>query len=156
VLSNYSPREVTIWGAIGVAAAVLFALVLLFFAIGKRIGAVAGLSALAVVLTLEIVNVEVLPSIDPLYSARYHAQFMSHDLYPDRIFTYHLARSWDYGLAFYFQRQLPEWQSSDPRAALVLTNPSGLKAIQQLGRFHGQLDEPDKGILYVPVEMAPR
>jgi len=156
VFSNYSPHDVTIGGAVGVAAAVLFTLVLLFFAMGSRIGTVAGLCALAVVLALEIANVEVLPSVDPLYSARYHAQFMSHDLYPDRIFTYDLARSWNYGLAFYFQRQLPEWQSSDPRAALVLTNPSGLKAIEQLGRFHGQLDEPDKGILYVPVEMAPR
>ncbi|MGH9718096.1 MAG: phospholipid carrier-dependent glycosyltransferase [Candidatus Acidiferrales bacterium] len=156
VLSNYSPHEVTVWGSVGLVAAVLFTLVLLFFGLGKRIGMVAGLSALAVVLALEIANIQILPSVDPLYSARYHAQFMSHDLYPNRIFTYDLARSWNYGLAFYFRRQLPEWQPSDPRAGLILTTPAGLKKITKRGRFHGQLDEPYKGILYVPVEMAPR
>ena len=156
VFSNYSPYDVTIGGAVGIAAAVLFTLVLLFFAMGRKMGTVAGLCALAVVLTLEIANVEVLPSVDPLYSARYHAQFMGHDLHPDRIFTFELARSWNYGLAFYFHRQLPEWQSSDPRAGLVLTTPAGLKKITAIGRFRGELDEPDKGILYVPVEMAPR
>jgi hypothetical protein len=81
---------------------------------------------------------------------------MSHDLHPDRIFTLDLARSWNYGLAFYFQRQLPEWQPADPGPALVLTNPAGLRQITKLVRFHGVLDEPDKGVLYVPVEMAPR
>ncbi|HVB86961.1 MAG TPA: phospholipid carrier-dependent glycosyltransferase [Candidatus Dormibacteraeota bacterium] len=153
---NYSAHDVTIGGLVAVAAAVLFTLVLLFFGLGKRIGMVAGLSALAVVLALEIANFQLLPSIDPLYSARYHAQFMSHDLYPDRIFTYQLARSWNYGLAFYFHRQLPEWQSNDPRPALVLTTPAGLTKITAMGRFRGELDEPDRGILYVPAEMAPR
>lgn len=155
VPSNYSPHEVTVWGGVGVVAAALLALVLLFFGLGKRIGIVTGLCALSVVLALEIVSVRILPSVDPLYSARYHAQFMSHDLYQNRIFTYDLARSWNYGLAFYFHRQLPEWQSSDSRAGLVLTTPAGLKKIKQMGRFQGDLDEPYRGILYVPVEMAP-
>jgi len=155
VRTNYSPHEVVVWGWVGIFAAALLMLVLLFFGLGKRAGMVMGLCALAVVLTLEIANVWILPSVDPLYSARYHAQFMSHDLYPSRIFTYDLARSWNYGLAFYFRRQLPEWQPSDPRAGLVLTTPAGLKKLKELGRFHGELSEPDKGILYVPVEMAP-
>jgi 4-amino-4-deoxy-L-arabinose transferase-like glycosyltransferase len=148
VLPHYSPHEVVVWGWVGIFAAALLLL-------GKRAGVVMGLCALALVLTLEIANVWILPSVDPLYSARYHAQFMSHDLYPNRIFTYDLARSWNYGLAFYFHRQLPEWKPSDPRAGLVLTTPAGLKKIKELGRFRGELSEPDKGILYVPVEMAP-
>jgi 4-amino-4-deoxy-L-arabinose transferase-like glycosyltransferase len=154
--SNDSHHELAVGGWVAIFAAALLMLVLLFFGLGKRVGTVMGLCALAVVLVLEIANVEVLPAVDPLYSARYHAKFMSHDLYPDRIFTFELARSWNYGLAFYFQRQLPEWQPADPRAALVLTTPAGLEQITKLGRFRGALDEPDKGILYVPVEMAPR
>lgn len=153
---NYSPRSLVVWSWISIVLAILFALVLAFFSLGKRIGMVMGLCALVVVIALEAANLEILPTLDPLYSARYHAQFMSHDLHPDRIFTFDLSRSWNYGLAFYFQRQLPEWQPSDPGPALVLTTPAGLKQIANLGRFHGSLDEPDKGILYVPVETAPR
>lgn len=156
VFSDYSPHDLAVWSWAGIGATVVFALVLTFFGLRRRIGRVTGLCALGVVLALEIANVQILPSVDPLYSARYHGQFMSHDLHPDRIFTFELARSWNYGLAFYFQRQLPEWQSDDPLPALVLTTPAGLKQITKLGRFQGELDEPDKGILYVPVGVAPR
>lgn len=156
VLPDYSPHALGVYAWIGMGIAILFALVLAFYGLGKRAEMVTGLCAVAVVLSLEIANLRILPAVDPLYSARYHAQFMSHDLHPDRIFTLDLARSWNYGLAFYFQRQLPDWHSADPGPALVLTNPAGLKDITQLGRFHGVLDEPDKGILYVPVEMAPQ
>jgi 4-amino-4-deoxy-L-arabinose transferase-like glycosyltransferase len=156
VLSDYSPHAVAIWTWLAIGAAVLLAVLLAFFGLGKRTGRVMGLCALAVVIALEIANFRILPTIDPLYSARYHAQFMSHDLHPDRIFTLDLARSWNYGLAFYFRRVLPEWSSSDPRPALVLTNPAGLKQITKLGRFQGELDEPDKGVLYVPVQTAPQ
>jgi 4-amino-4-deoxy-L-arabinose transferase-like glycosyltransferase len=153
---GYSPHAVAIvsWAAVG--AAILLALLLAVFGLRRRMEMVIGICALGVVLALETANVGILPKLDPFYSARYHAQFMSHDLHPDRIFTYRLARSWNYGLAFYFQRQLPEWQPTDPRSVLVLTNPAGLKQITKSGRFHGMLDEPDKGILYVPVETAPR
>lgn len=156
VLSDYSPHALSIWAWIAIGAAALFTLVLAFFGLGKRTGMVMGLCALAVVLALEIASVEILPTVDPLYSARYHAQFMSHDLHPDRIFTFDLPRSWVYGLAFYFHRQLPEWRPADPLPALVLTTPAGLRQITKLGRFQGALDEPDKGVLYVPVETAPQ
>ncbi|MDE3171413.1 MAG: phospholipid carrier-dependent glycosyltransferase [Acidobacteriota bacterium] len=153
---DYAPHAVPIWTGMAIGAAILLALVLIFFGLGRRTGMVVGLCALAVVLALEFANIQILPAVDPLYSARYHAQFMSHDLHPDRIFTFDLARSWDYGLAFYFGRQLPEWQPSDPRPALVLTNPAGFQQITRLGRFRGVLDEPEKGVLYVPVEPAPQ
>lgn len=81
---------------------------------------------------------------------------MRNDLHPDRIFTYHLSRSWVWGLAFYFHRELPEWSPVDPEAALVLTTPGGLDEIRKFGRFQGNLDEPYVGVLYVPVNQAPR
>lgn len=94
--------------------------------------------------------------VDPIFSARPHAQFLRNDQHPDRIFTYHLARSWNWGLAFYFDRELPEWSPNDPEAALVLTTPAGLDEIQKLGRFQGDIDEPNRGITYVPVQREPR
>jgi len=105
---------------------------------------------------VEVTSFTILPKLEPLFSARSHAAFMANDKHPDRIFTYHLRRSWDYGLAFYFHRELPEWKPSDPEAALVLTTPQGLAEIEKLGRFQGGLDEPYIGILYVPVQREPR
>ena len=94
--------------------------------------------------------------LDPFISARWHAQLLRNDRHPDRIFTYRLARSWDFGLAFYFQRELPEWSPADPNPALVLTTPTGLEEIRRLHRFYGTLEEGYQGILYVPIEPTPR
>lgn len=113
------------------------------------------LCILFVAASLETVNVRLLPLLDRSYSARPYAEFMHNDLRPDRIFTYQLSRSWDYGLAFYFRRQLPEWSPTDPDAALVLTTPAGMREITRLNRFRGLLNDDHEGILYVPVMRVP-
>ena len=110
---------------------------------------------LAVALT-EIAGSQILPALDPLLSARPHAELLRRDLHPDRIFTLDLPRSWDYGLAFYLGREVPEWSPDNPDAVLVLTTPAGLTKMQKLGRFRGQLDEEYEGILFVPAFPAPR
>jgi 4-amino-4-deoxy-L-arabinose transferase-like glycosyltransferase len=117
--------------------------------------AVASCSLLVVSATVTA-NIRVLPSLDPYLSARPHAAFLRHDLRPDRIFAFHLNRSWNYGLAFYFRRELPEWSPADPEAALVLTTRKGLEEIVKAGRFQGDLNETERGILYVPVGPLPR
>jgi 4-amino-4-deoxy-L-arabinose transferase-like glycosyltransferase len=98
----------------------------------------------------------VLPALDPLLSARFHGNLLRNSRYPDRIFTFKLARSWQYGLNFYLQREIPEWVPSDWQAALVLTTPQGLAEIRKLGRVEGGLEEPYGGIVYVPIFPAPR
>lgn len=113
------------------------------------------LSLVLVILLLEGASLYVLPSLDPYISARWHGQFLHNDAYPDRIFTYRLQRSWNYGLAFYLGRKLPEWSPDHRESALVLTTPEGLREMQKLGRVSGTLDEPYKGILYVPAYPAP-
>jgi 4-amino-4-deoxy-L-arabinose transferase-like glycosyltransferase len=113
------------------------------------------LGILLVVAAVEAANLRILPKLDKFYSARSHAEFMRNDQHPDRIFTYHLNRAWNYGLAFYFHRELPEWSPDDPRPALLLTTPSGIAEIRKLDRFRGALDENYAGILYVPVGPIP-
>jgi 4-amino-4-deoxy-L-arabinose transferase-like glycosyltransferase len=135
------------FGGTGVAIGLLL-IVASFYRGGKL---VIPLCILFVAASLEVANVRLLPALDRFYSARPHAAFMRNDLRPDRIFTYQLSRSWDYGLAFYFRRQLPEWSPEDPDAALVLTTPAGLREIIERNRFRGSLYEKDEGILYVPV-----
>jgi hypothetical protein len=136
-------------------AAVVIGLLLIVASFHRSGQWVIPLCILFVAASLETVNLRLLPVLDRFYSARPHAAFLHNDLRPDRIFTYQLSRSWDYGLAFYFHRQLPEWSPIDPDAALVLTNPSGLREITRLDRFRGALNENSERILYVPVMRVP-
>ena len=132
-------------------AAVVIGLLLIAASFYRTGQLVIPLCILFVAASLETANVRLLPELDRFYSARPHAEFMRNDLRLDRIFTYQLPRSWDYGLAFYFRRQLPEWSPHDPDAAFVLTTPAGLSEITKLDRFRGSLYENYEGILYVPV-----
>jgi 4-amino-4-deoxy-L-arabinose transferase-like glycosyltransferase len=111
--------------------------------------------SVCVALTVEFANFRILPILDRLYSARSYAESVRHDRRPDRIFTWNLKRNWDYGLAFYFGRELPEWSPGDNEPALVLTTPQGLQEMKKLGRFDGSLDEPWGEVLFVPVRPAP-
>jgi hypothetical protein len=139
-----------------VAALALFAAVILMVAnyLGKQ-RHVPLLCAVIVAIGVEGVSLKILPSLDSFISARPHAEFMRNDQHPDRIFTYQLSRSWTYGLAFYFRRELPQWSPDDPRPALVLTTPSGLDRIRKLGRFSGDLEETESGLVYVPIAPIP-
>lgn len=140
--------------ALGIA--ILIAGAILFAGIRKNLRLAVMLCSLCVVATLETANEIVLPALDPYVSARPHAAFLRNDLHPDRIFVYQLRRSWNYGLAFYFHREILEWSPQDPDAALVLTSREGLQKIQKAGRFQGTLEQPQQGIIYVPIQPAPR
>jgi 4-amino-4-deoxy-L-arabinose transferase-like glycosyltransferase len=136
--------------AVAVAAGILYA------GMRKNLGLAVILCSACAVATLEIANIVVLPALDPYVSARPHAAFFRNDLHPDRIFTYELRRTWNYGLAFYFQREIPEWSAQDPDAALVLTSREGLEKIMKSGRLQGTLEPAQRGIFYVPIQPAPR
>ncbi len=114
------------------------------------------LSFFMAALCVELAGARVLPGLDPFISARFHGDLLRNHRYPDRVFTFHLARSWQYGLNFYLGHEVTEWSPDDADAALVLTTPQGLDEIRKTGRVQGALDEPYEGILYVPVLPAPR
>lgn len=120
---------------------------------GKRVSVKSSL--LLVVLLAEFAGWRTLPALDPYISARWHGEFVRNDAHPDRIFIYRLPRSWEYGLAFYVGRELPEWTPTNPESALVLTTAQGLAEMKKLGRVQGVLDESYKGIVYVPAFPAP-
>jgi 4-amino-4-deoxy-L-arabinose transferase-like glycosyltransferase len=136
--------------AIAVAAGILYA------GMRKELRLAVILCSISAVATLVVASIVVLPALDPYLSARSHAAFFGNDLHPDRIFTYELRRSWNFGLAFYFHREMPEWPPQDPDAALVLTSREGFEKIVKTGRFHGVEEPPQQGIFYVPIAPAPR
>jgi hypothetical protein len=140
----------------GLGIAIVAAAAILYAGMNKSLRLVVVLSSLCAVAALEAANTAVLPALDPYISARPHAAFFQNDLHPDRIFTYQLRRNWNYGLAFYFHRDIPEWSPQDPDAALVLTSREGFEKIVKAGRFQGTLEPPAQGIIYVPVQPSPR
>jgi 4-amino-4-deoxy-L-arabinose transferase-like glycosyltransferase len=142
--------------AIALALTIAVAVGILFAGMRKNLNLAVILCSLCAVATLEVANAAVLPALDPYVSARPHAAFFRNDLHPDRIFTYELKRTWNYGLAFYFHRELPEWPPQDPDAAMVLTSPEGFEKIQKAGRFQGTLEPTQQGLFYVPIQPAPR
>ncbi len=135
---------------------VLFVFVILSAGARRNLWLVVVVGSLLVAITTEVTINRLLPAVDPYLSARPHAAFLRGDLRPDRIFTFQLNRSWNYGLAFYFHREIPEWSTENPDAALILTNEKGLDEIIRAGRFRGELNEVEPGILYVPISPLPR
>jgi 4-amino-4-deoxy-L-arabinose transferase-like glycosyltransferase len=137
------------------AGVVLAALIMVAVVLYERPAFAVPVLALCLAANVEIVSLSELPALDPFYSARSYAEFMHNDQRPDRILTYRLSRSWTWGLAFYFRRELPEWSPDDPIPALVLTTPDGLERIRKLGRFSGDLEETHPGLVYVPIGPVP-
>ena len=150
------PSSIPFLGKAALALAIVVAAAILYAGTNKNLRLVVILASLCAVATLEAANTFVLPALEPYVSARSHAAFFQNDLHPDRIFTYGLRRSWNYGLAFYFHRELPEWVPQDPDAALVLTSHEGMEKIIKAGRFRSIEEPPAQGIIYVPVAPAPR
>lgn len=150
------PSSIPFLGKAALALAIVVAAAILYAGTNKNLRLVVILASLCAVATLEAANTFLLPALEPYVSARSHAAFFQNDLHPDRIFTYGLRRSWNYGLAFYFHRELPEWTPQDPDAALVLTSHEGMEKIIKAGRFRSIEEPPAQGIIYVPVAPAPR
>ena len=138
------------------AIAIFVSLVLIACGYRQRLGLAIALCAFVVVAAVVYTNFRVLPVADLFYSARAHRAFLARDEHPERIFTYRLKRTWNYGLAFYFERELPEWSPGNLDAALILTTPEGFDELKSSGRYRGSLDESYVGILYVPVLPASR
>jgi 4-amino-4-deoxy-L-arabinose transferase-like glycosyltransferase len=130
-----------------------------FWALANRPRWMLGLCALCAVGSVEAANLFILPQVEGRFSARPYAEFLRNDAHPNRIFTYRAPRAFNYGLAFYFGRELPEWSPADPDPAFVLSTKAGLAEIQKMGRSSGALDLTQGGqqaLIYVPVNAAAR
>jgi 4-amino-4-deoxy-L-arabinose transferase-like glycosyltransferase len=150
------PESIPLLAKAALGIAILVTAATLYAGINRNLRLVVILSSLCTLAALVTANATILPALDPYISARAHAAFFANDLHPDRIFTYQLRRNWNYGLAFYFHREIPEWSPQDPDAALVLTSQEGLEKIVKAGRSRSIEEPPAQGIVYVPVAPAPR
>jgi len=152
----YTPGLVAFWCGLAILLSVLVAVAVAVAAFYRRARLAFVLSGVCVAVALGAGAKRVFPTLDAFYSARPHAKLLRSDRRPDRIFTYRLDRSWNYGLAFYFHRMLPEWSLADSDPALVLTTPEALREIPVPDRLRSPLEENYVGIIYAPVPGRPR
>jgi 4-amino-4-deoxy-L-arabinose transferase-like glycosyltransferase len=112
-------------------------------------------SAAAAAITVEIAGPTLLPGIDPDISARQRAAWIDAAARPD-LYTFHLTRSMNFGLAFYAARPIAEWAPENSGAASILTTSQGLIELKKLGRFSGGVNPQERGIRYVKIEPVAR
>jgi 4-amino-4-deoxy-L-arabinose transferase-like glycosyltransferase len=139
-----------------IALTIVVASLIVFAGIRQDLRRTVAICCFSVAAAVEFANIVILPALEPAVSARSAAELLQNDLHPERIFEFQLKRAWDYGLAFYLHREVPEWSPEDRDAALVLTDREGFQKIVKAGRFHGELEQPNQGIFFVPIEPAPR
>jgi len=91
-------------------AVFLFGIAIALLALKKRPTAALVLVVLLVILSVEFANFAVLPPLDSEISSRHLAQeLLKAGATGDNLAVYDLPRAWNYGLDFYFKRNLPEW-----------------------------------------------
>jgi hypothetical protein len=79
-------------------------------------------------------NVGILPRADHLFSPRELAELVIlKDSVASDVAEYKLPRSWNYGLNYYFGRELREWTPGSPQPDWIVTTPRAALEIQDDG-----------------------
>jgi 4-amino-4-deoxy-L-arabinose transferase-like glycosyltransferase len=122
-------------GAVRSLGVILAVATLLTAYLGNRgqVRSVVTVAAVTVALGLWQLNTTLMPRLDPNISARVAAREALHAANGSTVLTYGLHRSWKYGLEYYLNRALPEWNSDTPPTAVVVTNRQGVRTMQQEG-----------------------
>jgi len=90
----------------------------------KQAQAVALIAVLMAAVVI-IMNVEILPAADAQISARSLVRDSQPLMQPeDSVAVHGLNRNWNYGLSYYFARELPEWKPDDPLPQWLFTSQS--------------------------------
>lgn len=131
---DYFPPQPLLWVAIADFAAAIVTLVLVFRRLAKHSLVVAIVS---VVLTLYFgLAGDFAWALDLGTSARWAARppdDVSRDYWSSHSATYRLSRSFQYGLAFYFHHELPEWSKDRSERSWIYTTPRQLSDLYGMG-----------------------
>jgi hypothetical protein len=74
-----------------------------------------------VIFLLLVGNSRIIPLVDALISVKSIAANLAgiYKVRPDEIAVYHLPRAYEYGLNYYFGRELPEWTPENTNASIL-------------------------------------
>jgi hypothetical protein len=98
-------------------------------------------TAFAIVIVLLIANRMILPELDAFISARPAAARLMHlyEAKPDEVAIYHLPRAYEYGLDYYFGRDLPQWTPETSRALFLFYDARSRAELERFPEFAGKL-----------------
>ena len=114
-----------------VVAATLGSLVCIAAAVSRRLRLAVAMEAALATALLAATNLAIIPRLDPFLSARSAALSTPHEaLDAGNLATLGLSRSWQYGLNFYLDRELPEWNPSMGTQGWVWTTQQGANSLQ--------------------------
>jgi len=122
------------------AVALVGGIACVLFAAAGRIRIAIGLTAVLIAALVVGLNTWVLPQLDPYVSARAAAHAMpSAARNATSLSVFHLNRSWQYGLNYYLDRELPEWnETATPE--WVWTSAADAEALRRQG-YHFSVAE---------------
>jgi 4-amino-4-deoxy-L-arabinose transferase-like glycosyltransferase len=104
--------------------------VLSFF---RRPRAVVWTAAISIAALVVVTEQRLLPSLDGQVSPRAAARtILNAEGGPRPVAVYRISRAWQYGLNFYFDKEIPEW-TPQPGYAWVITNDAGSYELRRLG-----------------------
>jgi len=90
--------------------------------------------AILVTALVGVSNLAILPQADHLFSSRELARLIIlKDSTASDVAKYKLPRSWNYGLNYYFGRELREWTPGSPQPDWIVTTPQAALEIQDGG-----------------------
>ncbi len=143
------------------ALAMAGGLIAVIFSLAKKPMSACAAVALLIAGLLVFMNLEILPSADSRVSARNAAQD-SLRLNPSgqSVMVLGLTRDWNYGMDYYFGRELPEWSPGTPLPEWLLTNERDAAGFGRLGnQFHeiGRAGEPYAVLIHIspPTDKLP-
>jgi len=107
---------------LGIVIALVGGVLTAAFAAARKWNGAVCISACTILIFLLIANRMVMPGIDSLASVRPVAAALSRDykVKPDEIAVYQLPRAYEYGLDYYFEKQLPELTSENTSASIIV------------------------------------
>ncbi len=111
--------------------------------------------AFSVAMLVLIANIGILPHLESQFSARRTAHnFIRQTSESREAFVYELPRQFHYGLNFYFDRDLPEWNLDASHPQWVFTNDAGRNRLVALGT-HLQVMDTAGAPFLILVRVAP-
>jgi 4-amino-4-deoxy-L-arabinose transferase-like glycosyltransferase len=107
---------------------------------------------LLVTVLVEISTVGILPQMSHLVSSRELADtILLQGQSAANVAEYKLPRSWDYGLQFYFDKELRQWTPEMPQPNLIITTPQAALEIQDKGVPIQEVNQVSPSILLLHV-----
>ncbi len=145
-------QHIHLWLAFAAAAGLSIALL----AFSKTPWSALIVSSLLFAGLAEMANLRMLPRMDPYLSARTTARSIA--AIPEikaKVTSFEIQRELQFGLGFYLEREIQDWNAEDPGSAWILTNSRGLAAIEHAGREfripHGAWND---NLLLIRIESA--